>query len=86
MESLEEENSRLRRENAALLEKEDETRTEMSRLRSETDITLREEISRLRNDNAALTGGMAEATRRVEVKKEFTEATVGRIQKVRLLQ
>jgi predicted nuclease with TOPRIM domain len=86
MESLREENSRLRRENAALLEKEDETRTEMSRLRSETDITLREEISRLRNDNAALTGRMAEATRRVEVKKEFTEATVGRIQKVRLLQ
>jgi len=45
---------------------------------------LREEIVRLRNDNVALTGGMAEATRRVEVKKEFTEATVDRLQKVRL--
>jgi phage-related minor tail protein len=56
---------------AALLERDDEVRR------------LREENCRLRSDNAALTGGMAAATRLVEVKKEFNVATVERIQKVR---
>jgi hypothetical protein len=90
---LREANRRLCRENAALLEKDNQVtrglKMENSRLRSDllvkADVVslLRKEIDRLRNDNAALTRGMAEMTRRVEVKKEFTKATVDRLQKVR---
>jgi hypothetical protein len=70
--SLREENSRLRSETTtALFAKEDEMRG------------LRKEICSMRDDNAALTGCVAEATGLLEVKKEVTEATVNRIQKVR---
>jgi hypothetical protein len=75
MRRLGEENSRLCNDNVALLQKADKT----GRL-------MREESSRLHSDIAALTGGIAEATRRVEVKKEFNEVTVDRIQKVRAQQ
>ena len=81
---MREEVIRLRSDNAALKKEVEMTRlreAEISCLRSDDrallemadEMTrLREEINRLRNDNATHTGGMAETTRRVKVKKEYT--------------
>ena len=86
---MREEIDRLRSANSTLASNVAKGRKEIDRLCS-ANATLtrnvaegREEINQLRSANAALTGNVADATRRVQVKKEITEATVGRMQKVR---